>query len=289
MIRSMTGYGKAETTTGRGRLSAELRCLNSKQFDLSLRLPPQCSDWEFPIRQWLQTRLERGKCQLTLVWETREVAGIRLNTNLISSLREQWAAYCAEVNRPSDTDIPAGFWNSPLLLGTTTDEPGPGDDQLWVEVLEQATHELNRFRLREGQATARDLEGCCLEIEAGLALIDQLDPERIVAYREKLSALLSRLSLPSDELRYRLEQEVVVYVDKLDIHEEKQRLAEHCLFFRQTLLEENSGRTLGFIAQEMGREINTIGSKSNHAGIQRAVVEMKNQLERIREQVQNIM
>ncbi|MFM7587204.1 MAG: YicC/YloC family endoribonuclease [Bacteroidota bacterium] len=289
MIRSMTGFGKAEKTTPRGTLSAELRCLNSKQFDLSMRLSASLTSWEFPIRNWLQTRLERGKCQLTLHWDPQEASELRLNTAFIESLQKQWAQYCVQSGKPIHTEIPAGLWNASLLLKSTSEEGEQLEEHLWMEVLEEAANALNEFRLREGQATAADLEQCCLLIEEGLTLIDRLDPERIVAYRERLSSLLERISLPSEEGRIRLEQELLLYVDKLDISEEKQRLAEHCRFFRQSLREENSGRTLGFIAQEMGREINTIGSKANHSGIQRSVVEMKNQLERIREQVLNLM
>lgn len=284
----MTGFGKAEKSTPGGTLSAELRCLNSKQFDLSMRLSASLSSYEFPIRQWLQTRIERGKCQLTLHWDAHEETSLRLNTALIDSLQQQWSRYCASVGKPADTEIPAGLWSASLLLKNTSEEEQIGE-QLWMEVLEEAANALNEFRLREGQATSRDLEQCCRSIEEGLALIDRFDPERIIAYRERLSALLDRVNLPAEEGRTRLEQELVLYVDKIDISEEKQRLTEHCRFFRQSLQEENSGRTLGFIAQEMGREINTIGSKANHSGIQRAVVDMKNQLERIREQVQNLM
>lgn len=289
MIRSMTGYGKAEKTTSRGTLSAELRCLNSKQFDLSMRLPAPLASWEFPIRQWLQSRLERGKCQLTLNWDLREESDLRLNTKLIDSLQKQWVDYCVASGRVAETEMPAGLWGASLLLKSTTDEVDPGDEQLWIEVLEEASRVLNEFRQREGQAIARDLEQCCLEIETGLSLVDRIDPERVISHRERLSELLERVNMPSEEGRMRLEQEIVLYVDKLDISEEKQRLAEHCRFFRQALQEENTGRTLGFVAQEMGREINTIGSKANHSGVQRVVVEMKTQLERIREQVQNLM
>jgi len=289
MIRSMTGFGRAEKTTPRGTLSAELRCLNSKQFDLSMRLSAALTSWEFPIRNWLQTRLERGKCQLTLNWDAHEKTNLFLNTELINSLQEQWTQYCISTGKSPETEMPPGLWSASLLLTSTSEEVNQIDEQMWVEVLEEASRALNDFRLREGQATARDLEQCCQLIEEGLTLIEGLDPERIVACRERLSSLLERVSLPSEEVRLRLEQELLLYVDRLDISEEKQRLSEHCRYFRQTLQEENSGRTLGFIAQEMGREINTIGSKANHSGIQRAVVEMKNQLERIREQVQNLM
>jgi uncharacterized protein (TIGR00255 family) len=289
MIRSMTGFGKAEKTSPKGTLSAELRCLNSKQFDLSMRLSAALTSWEFPIRNWLQTRLERGKCQLTLTWVAHEESELLLNTALIDSLQKQWAHYCAQVGKPAQTELPAGLWSASLLLKSTTEEGEQLEEHLWTEVMEEATQALNDFRLREGQATSRDLEQCCLMIEDGLAQIDRLDPERITAYRNRLTSLLERVNHPTEDGRIRLEQELILFVDKMDISEEKQRLAEHCRYFQQTLQEENSGRTLGFIAQEMGREINTIGSKANHSGIQRTVVEMKNQLERIREQVQNLI
>lgn len=285
----MTGFGKAEKTTPEGTLSAELRCLNSKQFDLSMRLSASLAAWEFPIRNWLQTRIERGKCQLTLTWVAHEEPGIQLNTELIESLQKQWANYCAQIGKTGQTELPAGLWSASLLLKSTSEEGKQIEEELWIEVLEEASRALNDFRLREGQATSRDLEQCCQLIEEGLMQIDRLDPERITACRERLNSLLERFHLPSEEGRIRLEQELLLFVDKMDIGEEKQRLSEHCRFFRQSLQEENSGRTLGFIAQEMGREINTIGSKANHSGIQRTVVEMKNQLERIREQVQNLM
>ena len=291
MILSMTGYGKAVATYGNKKIYAEVKSLNSKAMDLSTRIAPLYREKEMEIRTLIAQQLERGKIDFSLWTEEESAAGATpINTSLVASYHAQIKSICESTGIPEPTDWFATLLRMPDVLSRT--EVKELSDEEWSvarEVVTEAIAQLMDFRRQEGAALEKKFCEKLDNIATLLASIEPYEKERTEKIRERIvDGLQKNLGMEYD--KNRLEQELIFYIEKLDINEEKQRLTNHLSYFRQTMSEgHGQGKKLGFIAQEMGREINTTGSKSNHAEMQIIVVKMKDELEQIKEQVLNVM
>ena len=293
MIQSMTGYGKASAEFGGKKIVAEIKSLNSKALDLSVRIAPIYREKEMEVRQMVAAKLERGKIEMNIWTENEESASAQpINQSV-------FAAYVEQLRQLSETqgiEMPTGGHLMQIVLRmpdvmTKTENPVLTDEEWQVArgVVEEAIDKLVEFRTQEGIALARKFEEKLTNIENLLHSIEPYETERVERIRARIMDGLA--AIPNAQYdSNRLEQEMIYYIEKLDISEEKQRLANHLKYFRETMEEEaGQGKKLGFIAQEMGREINTTGSKSNHAEMQNIVVKMKDELEQIKEQVLNAL
>ena len=292
MILSMTGYGKAVVTYKEKKISVEIKSLNSKNFDLSTRIAPLYREKEMEVRQTLANLLERGKVDFSL-WIEKDAAldATPINVQLVKNYYQQIKNIATEIGIPEPND-----WFSTLLhlpdVTTKTEIEILEEDEWNVtkQALDKAVECLIDFRKQEGAALERKFHEKINNIEALLKSIEPYEESRVPKIKEKIIEGLEQVA-KVDYDRNRLEQELIYYIEKLDINEEKQRLANHLNYFRETMQEKGHGvgKKLGFIAQEMGREINTTGSKSNQAEMQNIVVKMKDELEQIKEQVLNVL
>ena len=291
MILSMTGYGKAVATYGTKKIYAEVKSLNSKAIDLSTRIAPLYREKEMEIRTLVAQQLERGKIDFSLWIEEESTAlATPINKALVESYYQQIKDISEATGIPEPADWYATLLRMPDVLTRT--EVKELTDEEWAvtrNVVEEAVEKLMDFRRQEGAALEKKFCEKLDNIAALLASIEPYEVERTEKIRERiLDSLQKNLAVEYDKNRF--EQELIFYIEKLDINEEKQRLTNHLSYFRQTMSEgHGQGKKLGFIAQEMGREINTTGSKSNHAEMQIIVVKMKDELEQIKEQVLNVM
>ena len=292
MILSMTGYGKASAEFQGKKITAEVKSLNSKALDLSTRIASVYREKEMDVRAMLTQSLERGKVEFCLWVEQLEHVNVGLiNAELVS------AYYCQmeEISKTYGIPAPADYWQTLMRMpdvlsrGETQQELSEEEWQVAREVVQDAIDRLMTFRRQEGDALQKKFEEKLDNIAALLASIEPYEKMRVEKIRQRIVEGLA--SIPEVQYdRNRLEQEMIYYIEKLDINEEKQRLANHLEYFRKTMAEgHGQGKKLGFIAQEMGREINTTGSKSNLAEMQNIVVKMKDELEQIKEQVLNVM
>lgn len=296
MLYSMTGYGKAPLKLNQQNYIVELRSLNSKQADISLRLPNHLRDAEYELRSMLQQELQRGKIDLTISLDestsTQQSSFQPINIQALEYYISQ-LKQVAERHSLSDSDILLSAMRMPDVCKSAdnaalTDE----EHQALMEAVKQAIEQFNAFRIQEGQSLEQMFTAKLDDISNLLLQVEPLEKERIEKIRERLQSSLQQLSQETQQQidNNRLEQEMIYYLEKLDINEEKVRLRNHIAYFRQTMQEtQGVGKKLGFIAQEMGREINTLGSKSNHAQMQIIVVKMKDVLEQIKEQVLNVL
>ena len=291
MIQSMTGYGKAVVTYGEKKINVEIKSLNSKSLDLSTRIAPLYREKEMEIRQLIAAKLERGKVDFT-IWIEKEAGAdaTPVNAALVENYYRQVKDIAARTGIPEPQDWFAMLLRMPDVL-TKTELETLGEDE-WEAVrmaIGDAIARLIDFRRQEGEALQRKFAEKISNISALLAAIEPYERQRV----EKIKARIIEGLKAIPEVEYdknRLEQELIYYIEKLDISEEKQRLANHLKYFRETMDEgHGQGKKLGFIAQEMGREINTTGSKSNNAEMQNLVVKMKDELEQIKEQVLNVL
>lgn len=292
MILSMTGYGKAVVTYKEKKISVEIKSLNSKNFDLSTRIAPLYREKEMEVRQTLANLLERGKVDFSL-WIEKDAAldATPINAQLVKNYYQQIKNIATEIGIPEPND-----WFSTLLhlpdVTTKTEIEILEEDEWNVtkQTINKAVECLIDFRKQEGAALERKFHEKINNIEALLKSIEPYEESRVPKIKEKIIEGLEQVA-KVDYDRNRLEQELIYYIEKLDINEEKQRLANHLNYFRETMQEKGHGvgKKLGFIAQEMGREINTTGSKSNQAEMQNIVVKMKDELEQIKEQVLNVL
>ena len=292
MILSMTGYGKAVVTYKEKKISVEIKSLNSKNFDLSTRIAPLYREKEMEVRQTLANLLERGKVDFSL-WIEKDAAldATPINAQLVKNYYQQIKNIATEIGIPEPND-----WFSTLLhlpdVTTKTEIEILEEDEWNVtkQAINKAVECLIDFRKQEGTALERKFHEKINNIEALLKSIEPYEESRVPKIKEKIIEGLEQVA-KVDYDRNRLEQELIYYIEKLDINEEKQRLANHLNYFRETMQEKGHGvgKKLGFIAQEMGREINTTGSKSNQAEMQNIVVKMKDELEQIKEQVLNVL
>ena len=289
----MTGYGKSETTFGGKKIHVEVKSLNSKALDLSVRIAPFYREKEMEIRQMVARSIERGKVEFTL-WVEKEAdqSAPKLNPAVVASYAEQIVNISEEqgIPMPSANDLWGLIVRLPdVTLNATVEELS---DEEWNAVracVAEALGRLVEFRKQEGEALYRKFTEKVDNIERLLHEIEPFERARVEKIRTRLEERLSELR-GVDYDKNRLEQELIYYIEKLDISEEKQRLTNHLRYFRETMLNgHGQGKKLGFIAQEMGREINTTGSKSNQAEMQNIVVKMKDELEQIKEQVLNAL
>ena len=292
MIQSMTGYGKAVVTFKEKKINVEIKSLNSKALDLSTRIAPLYREKEMEIRQTVAKSLERGKVDFA-IWIEKDavVDAAPINTALVENYYKQIKAISAQTGIPEPTDWYATLLNLPDVT-TKTDTEELTDEEWTVasQVIGQAIDALVAFRKQEGAALQQKFNEKVDNIEHLLSQIEPYEKSRIEKIRQNIVKGLEQIP-GVDYDKNRLEQELIYYIEKLDISEEKQRLTTHLKYFRETMNEEGHGvgKKLGFIAQEMGREINTTGSKSNQAEMQNIVVKMKDELEQIKEQVLNAL
>jgi len=288
----MTGYGKAVVTFKEKKINVEIKSLNSKALDLSTRIAPLYREKEMEIRQTVAKSLERGKVDFA-IWIEKDavVDAAPINTALVENYYKQIKAISAQTGIPEPTDWYATLLNLPDVT-TKTDTEELTDEEWTVasQVIGQAIDALIAFRKQEGAALQQKFNEKVDNIEHLLSQIEPYEKSRIEKIRQNIVKGLEQIP-SADYDKNRLEQELIYYIEKLDISEEKQRLTNHLKYFRETMNEEGHGvgKKLGFIAQEMGREINTTGSKSNQAEMQNIVVKMKDELEQIKEQVLNAL
>ena len=285
MVHSMTGYGRAEKTFDQETLSVEIKSLNSKNLDLSVRLPQALRIFELNLRKHLSSTVIRGKVEVFVQYSSQKLAPqAQLNTSIIEE-------YLKQINTIATGERLDQLALALKLPDAVSQEREGAMDAVWeerlLEVSTEALEGLEAFRIQEGAELHADLLRNLHTIEEGLERIGEMDPERGTLQQEKLREALNALEQKVDENRF--EQELIYYLEKFDINEERVRLKNHIAYFKTTVEEKASGKKLGFIAQELGREINTIGSKANHANIQRAVVQMKDALEKIKEQALNVL
>ena len=291
MIKSMTGYGKAEASLKAGKLTIEIRTLNGKTADVNIKSTLLPKDKELIVRQMLAEKLHRGTIDSFVTFEANAVSSAKhINADLAEEYFRQITTLGDKLGIPVDTAL---YMNSILRFPDVIDNTRQDiiTEENWPEVeaaIEKAIENTNEFRAREGVALYKDVTGRVNNILKLEDEVESFEGERIVAVRSKIEKAISDLLLKPDQSRF--EEEMIYYLEKLDINEEKVRLRQHCKYFMDTIDGEDfPGKKLGFIIQEMGREINTTGSKANHAGIQKVVVRMKDELEKIREQSMNIL
>lgn len=291
MLQSMTGYGKASCELEDKTITIEIKSLNSKQFDLYFRLPNGYRDKEMEMRNELMNRIKRGKVEVNLSLEFREgKQATRINANIVKKYYQQLKSITEELGLPPDEPLLQAILRMPESLNNDKEVIDSAESVKLMQILHQALDELEKFRDNEGSALARDIADRIRLIESFLDQIEPFEKERSQFMRNKLESSLLEF-IPKESLdKNRYEQELIYYLEKLDISEEKTRLRHHCNYFLEVMKEADQvGRKLGFVAQEIGREINTIGSKANHSGIQKLVVLMKDELEKIKEQLMNVL
>lgn len=286
----MTGFGKAVNELPKKKIVIEIRSLNSRQLDLNVRIASPYREKEAEIRSELSRAVERGKIDFSIYIESVDDSGSTLvNQALFTAYYKEMQRLSSLVGKADENDLLQVVMRMPDVLKQDRQEL---DEQEWKSVqttLRQAITAFNAYRETEGQVLVGEFKRRIGLILAKLSEVQLLDPQRAANVRERLTKALNDYAV-SDKLdQNRFEQELIYYLEKFDITEEKVRLQTHCTYFLQIMDEASSGRKLGFIAQEIGREINTIGSKANDAAIQKIVVQMKDELEKIKEQLLNVL
>ncbi len=289
MIKSMTGFGKFTKEFSDKTISVEIRSLNSKNADISLRLSSVYRAYELDLRNELTKQLERGKIDLSVYVESKQVdTPVDINTDLAKAYYQKLKALSTELGE-SGNDLMKEVIKMPEVMKTERKE---AEEHVWKEIMvciAEAIKQMSSFREKEGRSIEADFRNRILIIQESLLKIIDLDPKRIAKIKERIRTNLNEF-IGADKIdNNRFEQELIYYIEKLDINEEKVRLQQHIEHFLNTMQENSGGRKLNFIAQEIGREINTIGSKANDADIQKLVVVMKDELEKIKEQTNNVL
>ncbi len=290
MMLSMTGFGKSEVTLDHFNVNIEIRSLNSKFLDLSLKLPNIFKDLELPIRKLIKEKVIRGKVELIIHYEKINMTNTAsLNKEKIIGYHNELKEITEKLNYNSDKDLIGYALKLPEIIQHSKDILNENSKSLVLSCVEKACEDLKKFRINEGSALKKELNKYLNSILEDLLDVNNFEIERLPKVKEKLFKAIDELNLKNQIDEKRLEQELIYYSEKIDLTEEKVRLKEHCLHFKKSIKETNSGKKLGFITQEMGREINTLGSKANHISIQKIVVNMKDELEKIKEQVLNVL
>lgn len=292
MIKSMTGFGKATAEVNNKKISVEIKSLNSKQADMFVRLPSFYKEKELPIRSLINKELERGKIEFNLYVELlADQSSVNLNKDLFKKYYTELKEVLGELNETeSNENLVSIVAKMPDVYKSEKTEL---DENEWLEIektITEAIIELDNFRRDEGNSLLEELTLRINNILLLLTEVEQYDEERINTVKERISNHLKEAVGDQNINNDRFEQELIFYIEKFDVTEEKTRLTTHCNYFLETLNSDISeGKKLGFISQEIGREINTLGSKANHADIQKIVVKMKDELEKIKEQALNIL
>ena len=295
MIKSMTGYGKAEATLETGKVTVEIRSLNGKTADIGIKTSMLPKDKEIAVRKKIADELQRGNIDMFMTFEPNVAdSAKKINMELavqyyqqIAELAQKVGASSLQNNNPND--LIATILRMPEVMDARKQDVITDENWPLVEAcINEAIANINAFRAQEGEVLYKDVTSKVENILSYSAEVEKYENERVEAIREKILNRFAELKAEPDQSR--LEQEMIFYIEKLDLNEEKVRLRQHCRYFLDTIANEpNPGKKLGFIAQEMGREINTTGSKANHTEIQKIVVKMKDELEKIKEQSLNIL
>ncbi|WP_430972881.1 YicC family protein [Sunxiuqinia rutila] len=291
MIKSMTGYGKAEFETGNKKITIELKTLNSKQLDINSRIPALYREKDIVIRKEINEKLVRGKMDFSLYLENLGTeSNSAINENIVAAYYRQLSSIHEKLGLPITDQIMQSIMRLPDTVKTVYEEL---DEKEWETILanvQKVIASVDQFRAQEGIALEKDIRSNIQEIMQLMEQVEPFEKQRLENVKTRISDSLNELNLNGNYDQNRFEQELIYYMEKLDINEEKVRLLNHCNYFLETMeSHEVAGKKLGFIAQEIGREINTLGSKANESNIQRIVVQMKDALERIKEQMLNIL
>ncbi|MCX2836922.1 YicC family protein [Salinimicrobium sp. MT39] len=285
MIQSMTGFGKSVLQLPSKKITVEIKSLNSKNLDLNARIPSQYREKELQLRNKISRELTRGKVDFSVYVE---VTGEETSSAVNAAAVKKYMNQLREIYSAPDVDLLQMAVRMPDAFKTEREEIDEDEFQAIEEAVDEALREINDFRSAEGKVLEDELEQRAGNIQELLQKVIAMDPERIAGVRERLQKGVAELKENVDQNRF--EQELVFYIEKFDITEEKVRLENHMDYFQKTLGSlDSNGKKLGFISQEMGREINTIGSKSNYAPMQQLVVQMKDELEKIKEQLLNVL
>ncbi len=292
MIKSMTGYGKAEAAADGKKITVEIRSLNGKQLDLSVKMPVAYRQFEYEIRNRVAKTVQRGKADVYITVEsTAEASPVNIDKSLFrayyTALRELGTELGCD-GRAIDPALVSSILRLPDVVAVQQNAVSDNERESLLSAVDAALEAFEQFRIQEGQTLIGDLLKRIGIIEGLRRDVEPFETRRVEAIRQRILDGIASIGVAVDANR--LEQEMIFYIEKLDVTEEKVRLDNHCRYFREVAAsEENAGRKLGFIAQEMGREINTLGSKSNDSDMQKIVVRMKDELEKIKEQVLNIL
>ena len=290
MIRSMTGYGIAEQTYLSKKITVEIKTLNSKQLDLQIKLPNELRAAELDLRNQIGAKMLRGKIDVVVtIADTDLTQTYHIDQDIVKAYKEQIEKVSISLGITPAEDLASILFRMPGIFNV----PVENYDEAFIakvsETLNQALDIVDGFRIQEGQTLKKDL---LHRVELILNLLEQVEPyekSRHDVIKQRLTKNLAELTTAGQYDENRFEQELIYYLEKLDITEEKVRLRQHCNYFNESCDDDQAGKKLGFIAQEMGREINTLGSKANEVNIQKIVVKMKDELEKIKEQVCNIL
>jgi uncharacterized protein (TIGR00255 family) len=291
MIKSMTGYGKATAETSQKKITIEIKSLNSKQLDLNAKLPWLYKEKEPEIRNLVSQMLDRGKIDLSVYFDILEDEGVPIiNKSIVKNYYKQLKEIAIELEINIDDQILPIIMRLPDSLKTEKPELPDEEWNLAKKQILGSINVLDLYRIEEGKSIETDLRKRILGILDSLSAVETFEPGRIEKVREKLISILKENNGTENLDKNRFEQELIFYLEKYDINEEKVRLKKHCEYFLETIeTAAPNGKILSFIAQEIGREINTMGSKANDASIQKLVVMMKDELEKIKEQTNNIL
>ena len=288
MIHSMTGYGKSVLHLSDKKVTIEIKSLNSKNLDLNVRIPSYYRVKELTVRKELASKLVRGKVDFSIFIEmTADETSTTVNKGVVSEYMQQ-LRNVVQTGSSNDVELLKMAVRMPDALKTERDELDEGE---WAQIsvnIQKAVNDIIQYRIDEAASLEKDFKLRIENIQSYLEEVKSFDGARITHVKERLKKAIDDLKVQTDENRF--EQELIYYLEKLDINEEKVRLANHLTYFLQELgTEDSNGKKLGFIVQEIGREVNTIGSKANFAPMQKAVIQMKNELEKIKEQVLNVL
>lgn len=292
MVKSMTGFGKTTIESGNRKIIVEIKSLNSKQLDLNLRMPNLYKEKEMEIRGMVKEQLDRGKVDMNIYFDNSESdKDVSINKQVVMQYFKQMLAIFAELGvEPDQNGLLQTVMRFPDTLQVKSEEL---TEEEWLQLktgIAQALEEINKFRVQEGNALIKDIIHRVQLIQQLSSEVPQFEVKRVEMIRQRLQEKINEWTEVKNIDQNRLEQEIIYYLEKLDITEEKVRLANHCKYFLETIeKEEAPGRKIGFIAQEIGREINTMGSKANDHDIQKLVVRMKDELEKIKEQSLNVL
>ena len=290
MIRSMTGFGSAEQTYNAKKISVEVKTLNSKQLDLQVKLPNELRSAELDFRNNIGAKLQRGKVDVLItITDTDLAQTYHIDQDIVKAYKDQIESISVALNIAPAEDLATILFRMPGIFNIPVENYDEAFVAKVAETLNQALDIVDGFRIQEGQTLKKDL---LHRVELILNLLEQVEPyekSRHEVIKQRITKNLAELTSTGQYDENRFEQELIYYLEKLDITEEKVRLRQHCNYFNESCDDDQAGKKLGFIAQEMGREINTLGSKANEVNIQKIVVKMKDELEKIKEQVCNIL
>ena len=289
MIQSMTGFGRATLMLPQKKITVEVKSLNSKQLDVSMRIPPSFKEKELNVRSYLSNQLRRGKIELSIFVENLGAeSNYKINKHLVDTYIKSLQEFGDD--KVTTSDLLAIAMQLPDAMKVGREELDQNEWKNVMGIIEQAVAALIDYRKTEGLSLEKDIMRQISLIDALHDEVPKYEQERLITIKDRLANKLNDVLKSVDFDRDRLEQEMIYFIEKLDISEEKVRLKNHCSYFIETMNSKDSnGKKLGFISQELGREINTMGSKANHSEIQKLVVQMKDALEKIKEQVLNVL